>query len=357
MTYNAVSGSLVVARSTNPPLVQVPDPTGIVLQVGNPNPVITSALTATAALGSSFDYFITATTNPFIFNATGLPAGLVVDPATGHISGSPTESGNFNVTISATSTSGTGSATLVLQTVLPSLLTASGRSTLTLEGGTHNPLAPPFDFLARSFMPLLHRMGAGVELELRAPGFYPAGGGRFHVRIEPVKRLRPITLIERGPIRSRRARVWLSKLSSEIAERELAIVREELRWQAEECSVETVAHPKGPGNALVLEIETEHVTAVFTGFGERGRPAEDVAREAVEAAKLWLAADVPVDEYLADQLLLPMILGGRGFFRTTKPSLHATTNAAIIQRFISVPIQFEEESQQTWTVSVADGQQ
>jgi len=79
------------------------------------------------------------------------------------------------------------SATLVLQNVLPALLTASDRSTLTLEGGTHNPLAPPFDFLARSFMPLIHRMGPSVGLELRNPGFYPAGGGRFHARIEPVR--------------------------------------------------------------------------------------------------------------------------------------------------------------------------
>ena len=37
--------------------------------------------------------------------------------------------------------------------------------------------------------------------------------------------------------------------------------------------METVAYPKGSGNALVLEIEAEHVTEVFTGFGERGRPA------------------------------------------------------------------------------------
>src|SRR5205814_4138086 len=102
-----------------------------------------------------------------------------------------------------------GSGTLVLQTVLPALLTASDKSTLTLEGGTHNPLAPPFDFLARSFMPVIHRMGPGVELELRRPGFYPAGGGRFHARIEPAKRLSPLTLHERGAIRSRRAKVWL----------------------------------------------------------------------------------------------------------------------------------------------------
>ena len=149
-----------------------------------------------------------------------------------------------------------GSATLVLQTVLPALLTASGRSTLTLEGGTHNPLAPPFDFLARSFMPLIHRMGPSVELELRSPGFYPAGGGRFHARIEPSKQLSPLMLNERGSIQSRRAKVWLSKLSPEIADRELGVVREELRWSAQECSVETVPQPNGPGNAVVLEMQT-----------------------------------------------------------------------------------------------------
>jgi RNA 3'-terminal phosphate cyclase (ATP) len=245
-----------------------------------------------------------------------------------------------------------GSATLVLQTVLPSLLTASATSTLTLEGGTHNPLAPPFDFLARSFMPLIHRMGPCVELELRTPGFFPAGGGRFHARIEPVKRLSRLVLSERGAIRGRRARVWLSKLSPNVAERELAVVRDELRWRSEECGIELVPHPKGPGNALVLEIEAENVTEVFTGFGERGRPAEEVAKSAAAAAKVWLDANVLVDEHLADQVLIPMVLAGSGSFRTTKPSLHTTTNADVIQRFLPVPIRVEQESELTWRVRV-----
>ena len=92
----------------------------------------------------------------------------------------------------------------------------------------------------------------------RAPGFYPAGGGRFHARIEPVKRLSPLVLLERGAILGRRARVWLSKLPAEVADRELAVVRAELRWQPAECAVETAADPKGPGNALVLEVEAEN---------------------------------------------------------------------------------------------------
>jgi RNA 3'-terminal phosphate cyclase (ATP) len=258
----------------------------------------------------------------------------------------PVTPGNYRFAVGTA-----GSATLVLQTVLPALLLASIKSTLTLEGGTHNPLAPPFDFLSRSFMPLIHKMGPTVELELRRPGFFPAGGGRFHARIAPAKKLSPLVVHERGAIQNRRAKVWLSKLAAEIADRELAVVREELRWRDEECFVETVQHPLGPGNALLLEIQTEHVTAIFTGFGERGRPAEEVAREAVESAKAWLQADVPVDEYLADQLLLPIALAGSGSFRTTRPSLHTTTNADVIRRFLPVSISFEHENETVWRIT------
>ena len=259
----------------------------------------------------------------------------------------PVTPGNYRFAVGTA-----GSATLVLQTVLPALLTASGHSTLTLEGGTHNPMAPPFDFLARSFMPLIHRMGPCVELELKRPGFYPAGGGRFHARIEPAKKLLRLDLLERGPITGRQARILVSKLPEHVGQRELAVVREQLKWREDECSIEAVKFPVGPGNAVVLAIEAEHVTEVFTGFGERGHPAEDVARAAVEAARVWLEAGVPVDEHLADQLLIPMALAGGGSFRTTKPSLHTTTNAEVIQRFVSIPIHTEQESELVWRVEV-----
>jgi RNA 3'-terminal phosphate cyclase (ATP) len=259
----------------------------------------------------------------------------------------PVTPGNYRFAVGTA-----GSATLVLQTVLPALLTASGHSTLTLEGGTHNPMAPPFDFLASSFMPLIHRMGPSVALELRCHGFFPAGGGRFHARIEPAKKLSRLDLLERGSVRSRQARILVSKLPEHVAERELTVVRDELKWRAGECVIETVQYPVGPGNAVVLAIEAEHVTEVFTGFGERGRPAEEVAKSAVEAAKAWLEAGVPVDEHLADQLLIPMVLAGGGSFRTTKPSLHTTTNAEVIQRFLSAPINVQQESALAWRLTV-----
>src|SRR6202021_3787041 len=51
-----------------------------------------------------------------------------------------------------------GSGTLVLQTILPALITSAGPRGVECVGGTTHPAAPPFDFLERSFMPLIERM-------------------------------------------------------------------------------------------------------------------------------------------------------------------------------------------------------
>jgi RNA 3'-terminal phosphate cyclase (ATP) len=162
-----------------------------------------------------------------------------------------------------------GSTGLVIQTVLPALVTASGPSTLTLEGGTHNPAAPPFDFLARAFLPLVQRMGPRVAAVLDCPGFYPAGGGRCVVRITPSARLEPLTLLERGAIKQRRARALVAHLPRQIADRELAVVRSRLGWNEDELEAVVVdGDTPGPGNVLLLEVESEHLTEIFCGFGE-----------------------------------------------------------------------------------------
>lgn len=244
-----------------------------------------------------------------------------------------------------------GSATLVLQTILPPLLIAPSPSAVTLEGGTHNPAAPPFDFLQKCFAPVIERMGPRLELKLHRAGFFPAGGGSFSANIQPATQLSPVHLLDYGKVLSRKARAIISKLSPQIGERELSTIRKELGWDPGECQLES-ANSAGPGNALLLEVQTENATAVFTGFGERGRSAEQVAQGAVDAAKAWMAADVPVDEHLADQLLIPFALAGGGSFRTTGPSSHSTTNATIIQIFLSVEIRFERESENNWRVIV-----
>lgn len=233
-----------------------------------------------------------------------------------------------------------GSATLVLQTVLPALLRADGPSTLVLEGGTHNPHAPPFDFLARAFVPLVERMGAGVTVELERAGFYPAGGGRFTATVTPGP-LRPVTLHERGATVHSRAVALLSNLPGEIGKRELAVLASKLPIAEEHLQLRFAEGARGPGNALLVEWACEHVTEVFVGFGEKGVRAEAVAERLAKEVRTWLGAGVPVGTHLADQLLLPMALAGGGSFRTLPPSRHLLTNVEVIQRFVDVPVRIE----------------
>jgi RNA 3'-terminal phosphate cyclase (ATP) len=244
-----------------------------------------------------------------------------------------------------------GSATLVLQAVLPALLVADAPTRLTLEGGTHNPFAPPFDFLAKSFAPLIRRMGATIDLTLEAHGFYPAGGGRFIAAIEPCRALTPLLLLERGEV-SVRARGLVASLPNKIAKREVSVVRNRLGLERIHCVIESIDTSVGPGNVVFVEIASAHVTEVITGFGIKGVSSEEVASRACDDAAAYLSAGVPVGTHLADQLLIPMALAGGGVFRTLAPSGHTTTNADVIGRFLDVPIRIEHEAGPVYRVAV-----
>lgn len=247
-----------------------------------------------------------------------------------------------------------GSATLILQTVLPPLLTAEGESHLILEGGTHNPWAPPFDFLARSFLPLVEAMGPSVTASLEAWGFYPAGGGRFVVHVRPCERLARIEILERGKELSRKARAVGASLPRHVAERELAVLRKGLKLAEADCEVVELRESRGPGNVLMLEFATGALTEVFTGFGERGVRAEAVAGKVLREFRRHLASRAPVGLHLADQLLLPMAMAGGGRFRSLSPTRHCRTNADVIEQFLGIPIRFEDEEAGTVLVTVGD---
>jgi len=226
-----------------------------------------------------------------------------------------------------------GSCTLVLQTVLPPLLSAAAPSVIRISGGTHNSAAPPVDFLSRAFLPLLARMGARVTLTLERVGFYPRGGGSIVVHIEPASRLVPITLLERGTPRAAYAEAYISGLAKHIADRELAVVARRLKWSPEQLRIRGLPGEMGPGNALMLTLEYEQLTEVFTSFGALGRSAESVAEEAANEACEYLLHPAPVGPHLADQLLLPMVLGGLTTFATCEPTPHFLSNADVIAAF------------------------
>jgi len=242
-----------------------------------------------------------------------------------------------------------GSTTLVLQTVLPALLLSEGESNLTMRGGTHNPLAPPFDFLAKSYLPLVNRLGPTVEARLVRPGFYPIGRGEFTVRIQPARQLSRLELIDRGEIRTRRVRILLINLPRHIAERECRTIAQETGWSEDCFAIEEPMGAYGTGNVVMIYLEAENITEVYTSFGRIGVKAEEVAMEALRAAEEYLAAGVPVGRHLADQIMLPLGIGaylgsGGGVFRTMALSAHATTHLEIMRHFLGLDVKIEHDS-------------
>lgn len=234
-----------------------------------------------------------------------------------------------------------GSTTLVIQTILVPAIVANRPLRAVITGGTHNPFAPPFDFLDRVFLPHLRAMGADVTLTLERRGVMPEGGGRVVLEVRPAGKLRPIALLEAGAVVARRATAIVARLPRHIAERELACAQERLR----EPACEVIELPDdGPHNCFMVEVElASGARELCTAHGRKGYPAEDVADDALDELEDYLECGVPVGEHLSDQLLLPLAVAGGGKFRTLAPlTRHAHTNIDTIGAFLDVPIRVEE---------------
>ncbi|WP_184448648.1 RNA 3'-terminal phosphate cyclase [Xanthomonas sp. 3498] len=250
-------------------------------------------------------------------------------------------------------TGSAGSTTLVLQTVLPALWRAGAPSRLTLEGGTHNPLAPCADFLAETWLPALQRLGVTAALTLERHGFYPAGGGALHASVAPCAQLRHVDFAARGALQALEAQVLVSGLSGKIGRRELAVLAEHLGVDANPRHVHSVRPAMGPGNTALVRVRHAAHVEVFAGHGERGVSAEQVGERLAAQVRRYLDSGACVGEHLADQLLLPMALAGGGAFTTDTVSAHLSSNARLIEKFLPVEIGWEQVAPQQWRVVVS----
>ena len=235
-----------------------------------------------------------------------------------------------------------GSTGLVLQTVLVPLMLADAPSKLVIEGGTHAMAAPPFEFLQKTLLPVLERMGPQISITLERHGFYPRGGGRIVVDIDPAP-LRPIECVTRGEFKAGKVEALIAGIPFDIADRELKAARKVLaEWPDEAFAPVQLPAENGPGNALLMEAEFDHVTEVMSGFGKLGVPAERLAKTAARRMAGYLASQAFAGPYLQDQLLLPFAMAGRGAFTTVKLSEHTRTAVKLIERFSGRDFRFSE---------------
>ncbi|ASF44807.1 RNA 3'-terminal phosphate cyclase [Methylovulum psychrotolerans] len=243
-----------------------------------------------------------------------------------------------------------GSSTLVFQTVLPALLMIGQPSRLTLVGGTHNPMAPSFDFIEQAFLPILRQQGGEFSCQLHRYGFYPVGAGEWTVTVKPAAAYRRLCLETRGELVTAHARCLSAKIPGHIVVREKDRLLRRLKWPEESISTAQI-DSLGPGNSVIVQMDYAHITELVASHGALNISAEKVADSAVDALRRYQSSTAPVGHYLADQLLLPLALGAGGSFITGKLTEHCRTNMNVIRQLLAVSIDTEEVAQ-GWRVTV-----
>lgn len=246
------------------------------------------------------------------------------------------QSGKYQFQIGSAS-----STTLVLQTLLPVLLLQNEATELTISGGTHNPLAPTADFIEHCFLPALAKIGINVDFRLNKAGFFPIGAGEIQVTVQPWQHRNKLNLLERGVLQNNEAFAAVLNLSEEaqIAQRELTTLSKKLNLSSQQQF-----HLNGisQGNTVYVKVTHQYHTQLFTALGEMRKSAEQIADHLAKDVKLYLSSQAVADEYLVDQLLLPLALGQGGEFTAQCISEHTRTQAVMIEKFIDCEIELIE---------------
>ena len=250
-----------------------------------------------------------------------------------------------------------GSTSLVLQTIILPLSMGNTASSISITGGTHVPWAPSFDFLKYHWMQYLIKLGIDISLDMDMAGFYPQGGGRIHATVRPTDSILPLNLTHRGALKQIRGLSAVANLDRRIAERQRAQILRRLSDSYPLNDIRIVQLPsRYKGTTVCLICEFEHSQCCYFALGELGKPAERVSDEVVEKILFFLSTNATVDEYLADQILLPLTLAkSRSTFSTSKITKHLLTNVEIIQKFIPVSISISGEINSPGMITVDPG--
>lgn len=243
----------------------------------------------------------------------------------------PVAAGEFRFEIATA-----GALTLVLQAVLPALAQAAGPSRVEVTGGTHVPSSPPYHYVAQHWAEAVRPLGLNVRFHLDRAGFYPRGGGQASAVVQPWRRgAGPLVLDERGPLVALRGTSAVARIKSDVARRQRSAA-EGLLWESRrlESSWQELNLPAAsPGSFAMIEAVFEKGRAAFSLLGQRGQRGEVLGERLARTALRFLEGEGAVDPHLADQLALPMALGGGGRLTTSEVTPHLETVAAVMRLF------------------------
>ncbi len=242
------------------------------------------------------------------------------------------------------SVSTAGSVGLIFQILsLPAAFCETPVEVRVKGGATYGKFAPPADYIKLVLLPILKKMGYEAEIEIRRHGFYPKGGAEVEFRVEPVKKLKPLRLVEPGKLAEIKGVSVASMHLKEkrVAERQSKGALDELNKYKEFARIENLYTPSlNPGSGITLCAVFENAFIGADSLGERGKRAEMVGKECAGKLLQAVKSGACLDQFSADQVLPFLAAAGEGEITASRITKHALTNAWVIEKFLPVKFEF-----------------
>lgn len=256
-----------------------------------------------------------------------------------------------------------GSVMLVAQAVLPVLPFIPGEAVLEISGGTDVPGAPTFDYFRGVVVPMLKMVGFDIEIEILRRGYYPRGGGLIRIKSKnSANKLSPVHMLNCGKVSEFNIVSIAHRLPKHVAERQasssLNLLKKSFESSVFHVWYETDENSPNlasldPGSSVAVIAKCENSIMGADSLGARGKPAEEVGREASQKLIEDLSTGAAVDRHLSD--MLPPLLAlvkGKSVFRGAKLTLHAVTNIEIVRKILEPRIILEREPQGSFRLEI-----
>jgi len=246
-----------------------------------------------------------------------------------------------------------GSVPLILQALL--IPAAKYPIKATLKGGTDVRWSPTIDYFQHTFSYFAKKFNIDIQTKIKKRGFYPKGGGEIQITATPNK-LTPINLTTRGDL----IKINIISTASEyleekqVAERQANKAEQLLKEKDLGKTEKTISYTdsNSPGSSLYLEAIYKNTKLAYSTVGEKGKPAEKVAKQAVNQLLKEIKPESKpennpknkeeckgaVDSHATDQIL-PYLALAKGKISTTHISAHTKTNISKIEKFL--PVKFK----------------
>jgi len=220
-----------------------------------------------------------------------------------------------------------GSISLILQVLIPAVSISKKSLELSIIGGTDVPWSPTCNYTKYVLSEAYSRIGIDFSMEITKRGYYPKGGGLVKVKVNPLKKLKPISLTKRKT-KSVKLFCSYSDLSLERIKNEVQQTEKFLKdadFSIESEIKEEIALNKG-GSIMIYSQDSSSITGYDT-------LTDTTAENSKRISKNFIRSNLGVDNYLSDMLVLPAsLIDDTSFYRIKEITKHLETNLYVTSK-------------------------